>query len=312
MCRPLTRRLVLSTMVATGFFAISCAGPSHVPTAHPVPATSNSTSDQPPWPPAPVAPLESQPPAHLLVDEPIPSELSGGRVVIRYRADNLRIVPVFGPNALDVSPRIGHIHVRVDDAAWHWADASGEPLIINGLPAGLHKVWIGLADPTHKIIESKTVSFVVPPHATSPAGSPHDPAQHPAPAANSSATDQPPWSPAPVVPLESQPPPHIVVDKPLPDQLTKGLVVIRYRAANLRIVPVFGPNALDVSPRIGHIHVQVDDSAWRWVDASGEPLIIQDLPPGPHKVWIGLADPTHRIIESQTIDFVVPPHDGHH
>ena len=26
---------------------------------------------------------------------------------------------------------------------------------------------------------------------------------------------------------------------------------------------------------------------------SGEPLIIQALPPGPHKVWIGLADPTH-------------------
>ena len=47
-----------------------------------------------------------------------------------YRAENLRIVPVFGPKALDVSPRIGHIHVTVDDAPWHWADASGEQLII--------------------------------------------------------------------------------------------------------------------------------------------------------------------------------------
>src|SRR5437667_4356244 len=35
-----------------------------------------------------------------------------------------------------------HIHVTVDDAPWRWADASGEPLIINGLPAGPHKVLI--------------------------------------------------------------------------------------------------------------------------------------------------------------------------
>jgi hypothetical protein len=34
-------------------------------------------------------------------------------------------VPAFGPKALDDSPRIGHIHVSVDDAPWHWADASG-------------------------------------------------------------------------------------------------------------------------------------------------------------------------------------------
>jgi Family of unknown function (DUF6130) len=30
-------------------------------------------------------------------------------VYIQYRAENLQIVPVFGPKALDVSPRIGHI-----------------------------------------------------------------------------------------------------------------------------------------------------------------------------------------------------------
>jgi hypothetical protein len=103
-----------------------------------------------------------------------------------------------------------------------------------------------------------------------------------------------------------------VVDPPLPEQLAKGLVVIRYRAENLRIEPVFGPNALDVSPRLGHIHVTVDDAAWHWADASGEPLIIQDLPPGPHKVWIGLADPTHKILDSKTVDLVVPPRDNTH
>ncbi|WP_340682357.1 DUF6130 family protein [Amycolatopsis coloradensis] len=120
------------------------------------------------------------------------------------------------------------------------------------------------------------------------------------------------WSPAPVVPLPSQPPPSLVVDAPLPAQLAMGLVVLRYRAENLRIVPVYGPAALDVSPRIGHIHVTVDDAAWHWADGSGEPLIIQSLPAGPHKVWIGLADPTHKILDQKTVDFVVPAHTGHH
>ncbi|MGW5700721.1 DUF6130 family protein [Amycolatopsis japonica] len=120
------------------------------------------------------------------------------------------------------------------------------------------------------------------------------------------------WSPAPVVPLPSQPPPSLVVDAPLPEQLVMGLVVLRYRAENLRIVPVYGPAALDVSPRIGHVHVTVDDAAWHWADGSGEPLIIQSLPAGPHKVWIGLADPTHKILDEKTVNFVVPVHSGHH
>ena len=35
-------------------------------------------------------------------------------------------------------------------------------------------------------------------------------------------------------------------------------------------------------------------------------------PPGPHKVWIGLADPTHKILDSKTVDLVVPPRDNTH
>ena len=77
--------------------------------------------------------------------------------------------------------------------------------------------------------------------------------------------------PAPVVPIASEPAPRIVIDPPLADSLV-------HRAENLRIVPVFGPTAFDVSPRIGHIHVTVDDALWRWADASGEPLIINGLP----------------------------------
>jgi hypothetical protein len=112
--------------------------------------------------------------------------------------------------------------------------------------------------------------------------------------------------PAPVVPLASEPAPRIVIDPPLADWLAQGRVVIQYRTENLRIVPVFGPNALDVSPRIGHIHVTVDDAPWRWADASGEPLIINCLLPGPHKVLIELVNANHQTLNKGLVTFVIP------
>lgn len=113
--------------------------------------------------PAGVVPLASEePPAKIVIDPPVAEPLSFGRVVIQYRAENLRIVQVFGPAALDVSPRIGHIHVTVDDALWHWADASGEPVIINGLPPGPHKILIELVNANHKPLDRGVVNFVIP------------------------------------------------------------------------------------------------------------------------------------------------------
>ena len=79
---------------------------------------------------AAVEPLQHEPPAKIIIDPPLPEPLSRGRVVIQYRTENLHIVPVFGPAALAVSPRVGHIHVTVDDAPWGWADASGEPVVV--------------------------------------------------------------------------------------------------------------------------------------------------------------------------------------
>ena len=114
--------------------------------------------------------------------------------------------------------------------------------------------------------------------------------------------------PAGVIPLaDAQPVPRIIIDPPLAGPLARGLVVIQYRAENLRIEPVFGPNALDVTPRIGHIHVTVDDAAWHWADASDEPLIIQSLPPGPHKVLIELVDANHKAFDRGVVKFVIPP-----
>jgi hypothetical protein len=112
--------------------------------------------------------------------------------------------------------------------------------------------------------------------------------------------------PSALVAIENEPPAKLVVDPPLAEQLAKGLVFIQYRADNLRVVPVFGKGALDVSPRIGHVHVTVDDAPWHFVDASGETLIVVGLKPGPHKVLVELADPTHRVIDRQTVSFEVP------
>jgi hypothetical protein len=124
-------------------------------------------------------------------------------------------------------------------------------------------------------------------------------------------TDPKAFGPAPVVSLANEAPPRLLVDSPLPEQLAKGLVVVRYRTENLRIMSVFGPGALDVSPRVGHLHITVDDAAWHWVDSSGDPLIIQWLPPGPHKLLIELADPTHKVIDSTTIHLEIPPRPSH-
>jgi hypothetical protein len=120
------------------------------------------------------------------------------------------------------------------------------------------------------------------------------------------AADPVGFSPAPVVPLGTQPPARLIVDSPLPDSLARGLVVVRYRTENLRIVPVYGPSALGVSPRLGHLHITLDDAPWHWVDASGEPLIVQGLPPGPHKLLVELADPTHKVIDRAIINFEIP------
>jgi len=111
---------------------------------------------------APVVPLPNEPTAKIIVDAPLAEPLMHGRIVIQYRTENLHIAPVYGPAALAVSPRVGHLHVTVDDLPWHWLDASGEPLTLNGLPAGPHKIRVELANANHKIIDAQTVSFVVP------------------------------------------------------------------------------------------------------------------------------------------------------
>jgi hypothetical protein len=113
--------------------------------------------------------------------------------------------------------------------------------------------------------------------------------------------------PAAVIPLASEPPAKIVIDPPLPEPLaSRGVAIIQYCAENLHLVPVFGPSALAVSPRVGHIHVRVDDASWVWACASGNPIILMGLPPGPHKVLIELEDANHHPLDKGIVTFVIP------
>lgn len=113
----------------------------------------------------------------------------------------------------------------------------------------------------------------------------------------------------PYAQIDNEPAPKLIVDDPLPDLLDKGVVWIQYRTENVRIVPVFGKGALSVSPRVGHLHVRVDDLPWLWADASDLNTVdIAGMPPGEHKVLIELADANHQVFsgQSKTVKFTVP------
>jgi hypothetical protein len=74
--------------------------------------------------------------------------------------------------------------------------------------------------------------------------------------------------PTPYLAVENEPPPKLIVDPPLAAGLAQGIVWIQYRAENVRILPVFGAGALNVSPRVGHLHIRVNDLPWLRADAS--------------------------------------------
>jgi hypothetical protein len=111
---------------------------------------------------------------------------------------------------------------------------------------------------------------------------------------------------SPLVPIANEPAPKLTVGMPIPEALARGAAVIPYRVENFRIVPVLGAAAVNVSPRVGHLHVSVDDLPWYWGDFSdSNTIVVTALPPGEHKVWVRLADPTHRVLVEQSVTFTV-------
>jgi len=117
---------------------------------------------------------------------------------------------------------------------------------------------------------------------------------------------------SPYVGIENEPPPKLIVDPPLAEGLKIGVLWAQYRVENMRIVPVFGPAAVQVSPRVGHLHVIVDDGPFWWADASDSNTIdIANFAPGPHKVTIRLVDGGHTPVPGQetTLRFTIPQYD---
>jgi hypothetical protein len=107
-------------------------------------------------------PLAEQPPPKIIVDAPKPEPLTRGVVILQFRTENFQIRPVFGPAAAAVSPWIGHLHITLDDAPWHWGHTSNDPVIVATLTPGPHKVLFELADANHNVLAQEAVKFDVP------------------------------------------------------------------------------------------------------------------------------------------------------
>lgn len=116
--------------------------------------------------------------------------------------------------------------------------------------------------------------------------------------------------PPAVIPLASEPAPKLVVFAPLADALARGVAIIQFRTENVRVMPVFGQSAVAVSPHLGHLHVTVDDWHGTWAHTSEDPIILVGLKPGPHKILLEVADPSHKILTGETVVFTVPETPG--
>jgi hypothetical protein len=110
-----------------------------------------------------------------------------------------------------------------------------------------------------------------------------------------------------VVAIDNEPAPRLVVDPPLPGPLAKGVAYIPYRVENMRILPVGGAAARNLSPRVGHLHITVDDLPWQWADyGQSNTIILVGMPRGQHKVLIEVVDPEGKVFTGQTVTFTSP------
>lgn len=103
----------------------------------------------------------------------------------------------------------------------------------------------------------------------------------------------------------TEPAPLLTVDAPLAGPLSKGAVVVPFHVEHMQIVPVYGAAAAQVTPRVGHLHLTLDHAPWHWVQASSDLIVLQGLPPGSHTLQVDLADATHQVVDSRTIEFTL-------
>jgi hypothetical protein len=110
-----------------------------------------------------IIPIDNEPAPRLFVEPPLPGPLAQNVVFIPYRVENLRILPLAGPAARNLSPRVGHLHITVDDLPWFWADfGQSNTIVLAGMPRGQHKVRIELVDAEGNVFTAQTVTFQAP------------------------------------------------------------------------------------------------------------------------------------------------------
>jgi hypothetical protein len=110
-----------------------------------------------------------------------------------------------------------------------------------------------------------------------------------------------------IIPLENEPAPSLSVEPPLPGPLAQGVAFIPYRVENVRILPVAGPAARNLSPRVGHLHITVDDLPWLFADfGQTNTIVLVGLPRGQHKVLVELVDGEGNLFTAQTVTFFSP------
>lgn len=114
-------------------------------------------------------------------------------------------------------------------------------------------------------------------------------------------------APSALAPIANEPAPRLTVEPPLPGALARGVAIVPYHVENIRVVPVLGADAVKLSPRVGHLHVTLNDLPWHWADFGGtNSIVVAPLQPGRHKLLIEIADPQHRVITAQAVTFTVP------
>lgn len=112
--------------------------------------------------------------------------------------------------------------------------------------------------------------------------------------------------PPAILPLESEAAPRLIPYAPLPEPLARGVVIVQFRTEHFRVMPVFGKTAVELSPRVGHLHVTVDNTPGTWAHTSEDPIIVVGLTPGAHKLRLELADPSHKILATEIVPVTVP------
>ena len=110
-----------------------------------------------------------------------------------------------------------------------------------------------------------------------------------------------------IIPIDNEPAPRLIVEPPLPGLLAQNVVFIPCRVENVRILPVAGPAARKLSPRVGHLHITVDDLPWLWADfGQSNTIVLAGMPRGQHKVLIELVDAEGNVFTAETVTFHSP------